>query len=587
MEISEENRGSDIDMNGVVPATSRKRRHLDSSTNDGSACDSSVDPLDKSLEILQRAQSPNFEELARQYPSFRAAWEATKSVQKDRGQASFSSCITQDFSIQLTRAILQALFRLKLSFLDEDHLCPPIPNRFFYLHWIHTKLMRVNWTRRPCVIVKKIRGLDIGAGTSCIYPMLAAQYYRSSMITSEVDPKSVKLARANVAANHLSSMITVLEIPPSHSQQQHQQQQQQQQHPKNSAIGGPLQRSIEGWFNRHQSQNQCPHEIHTKSDLVLDFVMTNPPFYDPNSMEISTTRVGDGRSRTNMTVSEGSYPGGEVGFVTEMFEDSLRSNLDEKSGCFTATWYSSMLGKKTSLMKLQKLLLHVLGPAHVETTEYGPGHYTRWFLAWTLLQPPSMATGALCPSIEKDNFKVTMENSMLPQIAVKEVASRIVAFCDGGPGGWDLTTTINDACGPTISPTNSVSTGNVGGQQIIAVHIVENMPPSVNKFVDEDQTGVQIQSGILEALDGRDNSQFLPHEGHFLVRAEIRAIVGMNCKEVGDSAQASVVDVRLSCYRHSSRGAKAIEKIRNSLGSEVCRTNRKWRKIRERQNQQR
>ena len=557
-----DNDGCDGYVNEVsVASSSRKRRHFDSSTNEGAlyVCDTSEISLTKSLEILERAQSPNFEELARQYPSFRAAWAATKSAQKDRGHAAFSSCVTQDFSIQLTRAILQALFRLKLPYLDEDHLCPPIPNRFFYLHWIHTKLMHVRWVGTPHDNVTKSRGLDIGSGASCIYSMLAARFFRSPMITSEIDPKSVGLARANVTANHLSSMITVLQVPPSHSQQA-------QQQPNSSSIGGPLQRSIEGFFNINQQQN---------SALVLDFVMTNPPFYDPSSMEISTARAGDGRSRTNMTVSEGNYPGGEVGFVTEMIEDSLRMNPGETSRSFTVAWYSSMLGKKTSLVKLQKLLVHLLGPAHVETTEYGPGHYTRWFLAWTLQQPPGTASGALCPNNEKDSFRVAMAEPSLPQIAVTEVANRIAAFCESGPGGWDLTTTIHDAS------TKSVPCDHGEGPAAIVVQIAENMPPSVSHFVDENQKGVKIPESILRVLRGRNNSQFLPDEGHFLVKAEIRAVAADT-----HSLAVSAVDVRLSCYRHSARGAKAIEKIRNSLLGEVCRTNRKWRKIRERQNQQ-
>ena len=539
-----------------VASSSRKRRHFDSSASEGasSVCDSSEISLAKSLEILERSQSPNFEELARQYPSFRAAWAATKSTQKDRGHATFSSCVTQDFSIQLTRAILQALFRLKLPYLDEDHLCPPIPNRFFYLHWIHTKLMHVSWVGTPHDNVTKSRGLDIGSGASCIYSMLAARFFRSTMITSEIDPKSVELARANVMANHLSSMITVLQVPPSHSQQEQQQQQQ------SSSFGGPLQRSIEGFLHVNQQQN---------SVLVLDFVMTNPPFYDPSSMEISTARAGDGRSRTNMTVSEGNYPGGEVGFVTEMIEDSLRMNSNETSRSFSAAWYSSMLGKKTSLVKLQKLLVHLLGPAHVETTEYGPGHYTRWFLAWTLQQPPGRANGALCPNSDKDSFRVAMAEPSLPQIAVTEVANRIVAFCDSGSGGWDLNSTI------------SVSSGHGDGSAAIVVQITENMPPSISHFVDENQNGVEVPESILRVLRDRNNSQFLPEEGHFLVNAEIRA-AAIDTHSIAVSA----VNVRLSCYRHSARGAKAIEKIRNTLLGEVCRTNRKWRKIRERQNPQ-
>ena len=331
--------------------------------------------------------------------------------------------------------------------------------------------------------------------------------------------------------------------------------------------------------------------------------MTNPPFYDPSSMEISTARIGDGRSRTNMTVSEGNYPGGEVCFVTEMIEDSLRiatSTTDHhasykmtttgSSNCFTAAWYSSMLGKKTSLVKLQKLVVHLLGPAHVEAIEYGPGHYTRWFLAWTLEQPPATASGALLPhNNDKDNFQITMaiatttpissssidERGSIPidtrnVAAVREVANRIVAFCDSSPGGWDLTTTTN----------------NRGEEVMAIVRIVETMPPAVTHFVDETQNGVEIPESILQVLRGRDNSRFLPNEGHFLIEAKIQVANNINNMNNINSLENNhlTVQVHLACYRHSARGAKAIEKIRNSLGGEVCRTNRKWRKIRERQN---
>ncbi len=548
--------------NEMMETSSRKRRHVDSATNDDASCDGSFETLQRrSLDTLERAQSTNFEELARQYPNFRTAWAATKSAQRERRHASFSSCVTQDFSIQLTRALLQALFRLKLPYLDEAHLCPPVPNRFFYLHWIHTKLLPVSWAAGNDIT--RSRGLDIGAGASCIYSMLAARFFRSTMITSEIDPKSVCLARANVQANHLSSMITILQVPPSFSQQQLQQQ------TNIRSIGGPLQRSIEGWFH-HRQENSVPNNG-TSTDLTLDFVMTNPPFYDPSSMEISTARVGDGRARTNMTVSEGNYPGGEIGFVIEMIEDSLRMSSNQNSCSFHASWYSSMLGKKTSLVKLQKLLLHLLGPAHIETTEYGPGHYTRWFLAWSLRQPPIDAPGALCDASEKDSFKVLLEEPALPEIALEEVVNRISTFCDSGPGGWDLSAT-----NVQITKTGTA-----------VFRLLENMPPSVETFVDENQNGMNIPESILNVLRGRNNSEFLPEEGHFMIQVELMATTPIQ-QSVSTVAVSLVlgVDVRLTCYRHSLRGRKAVDKMRNGLEGEVCRTNRKWRKIRQRENQQ-
>jgi len=116
----------------------------------------------------------------------------------------------------------------------------------------------------------------------------------------------------------------------------------------------------------------------------------------------------------------------------------------------------------------------------------------------------------------------------------------------------------------------------------IVLRIIENMPPTVTHFVDEQQNGVEIPESIVQVLRGRNNNdRFLPEEGHFLVEAEIRAKINKN----RHLSTFTMVNVQLSCYRHSARGAKAIEKIRSSLNGEVCRTNRKWRKIRQRQNQ--
>ena len=618
MDVSDEGEGEDHD-NKVVhegslelsSSSSRKRQHRDSSSNNNNNGDDSssissttlTTSSSSSLDVLERSQNPNFEELARHYPKFRAAWTATKSIQKERttktkgknnnnnnnasssssSSSSFSSCVTQEFTIELTKALLSSQFRLKLPYLDEDHLCPPIPNRFFYLHWIHTQLLKIEWvigercntTSNHSNNSTPPRGLDIGSGAYCIYSMLAARFFRSTMITSEIDIKSVALANANVTANHLSNMITILQVSPSHSQQQ-QQQQQQQQNNSTTSIGGPLQRSVEAYFHIQQQQQQQQQQQNHCSPLKLDFVMTNPPFYDPTSMEISTARVGDGRSRTNMTVSEGNYPGGEIGFVTEMIEDSLRMMTTSSNQTqFTAGWYSSMLGKKTSMIKLQKLLVHILGPAHVEATEYGPGHYTRWFLAWTLERPPATASGALCPHSDKDHFQVDLMEKR--EAAVGEVVNRIVSFCDTSPGGWDLTTT-------TTTTTTSSTNGEFGA----IVRIQETMSPTITNFVDETQSGVDIPESILRVLRGRrDNSRFLPDEGHFFVEIKIQ-VARNNNKTFDNSAEnqpMTTVDVHLLCYRHSARGAKAIEKIR-CLDKDVQRTSRKWRRIRERQQQQ-
>jgi len=273
----------------------RKRRHPDSSLIAGSL---------KSLEILQLVENPNFEELARQHPSFLRAWKDTRQRQKFCNK-SFSSCITQDFTVSLTRSLLQSQFGIQLPYLNLNHLCPPVPNRFFFIHWLSN-----------CVLPSSTNGLlgmDIGTGATCIYPLLATRYLPNcNMVGIDVDAEALLLAKRNVTANQMESNIHLLQVPYSHSQD------------PSLPPGGPLQRGLNAY---HQH-------------LQFDFVMTNPPFYDPNTKE--QIRVGDGRDRTAMTVCEGYYPGGEVGFVSEMFADSLMARRSSR-------WFSCMLGTYTGL----------------------------------------------------------------------------------------------------------------------------------------------------------------------------------------------------------------------------------------------
>eukprot|EP00980_Cylindrotheca_fusiformis_P015572 scaffold4447_cov120-Cylindrotheca_fusiformis.AAC.5 len=498
-------------------STSRKRVHPDSA---------SVSVSRSSTDILALVENPNFEELARHYPSFQKAWNDARQKQKDsKARKSFSSCVSQEFTVTLTRGLLHAHFNLQLPHLESNHLCPPVPNRFFYLHWIET-----------CLLSKGDRaqrmnsGIDIGTGSTCIYALLAARFFGFRMVATEIDRDALDLAKLNVAANQLDDKIFLLEVAPSHSQQ------------PSLPPGGPVTRALTAISGISQNQR-------------FDIVMTNPPFYDPAAMEHCTPRVGDGRDRTSMTVSEGSYPNGEVGFVTEMIADSLQARQ-------SAIWFSSMLGKKTSLVKLKRILIHLLGPGHVETTEYGPGQYTRWFIAWTFRRPSAFAPAALSSNPSMDRFEVVLDGSNNAHQALNEVASRISVFCQSSPGGWHL------AARQLPLPTSHVPK--------LMLQVQESSVPQITSFVDESESNIVIPPLILDALQGRDNSEFLPPEGHFVIQVLLE-------QTMSNEKAAIRVNVQLACYRHSSRGLKAVEKIRSSIEGEVARTNRKWRRIRQRQ----
>ena len=494
-----------------------------------------------SLELLKLVENPNFEELSRRYPEFHQAWKEVQEKQHSiKGKATFSSCITQKFTIALSRSLLHAYFELRLPHLPDHHLCPPIPNRFFFLHWIDSYLLRLQGFVSDSSYgleraQRRTLCLDIGVGATCIYPLLAARALNYQVLGADIDGQALEIAQQNVNANNLSSRIRLSHVDLTHSQD------------SSLPPGGPLTRSLQAFG----PSNERP-----------DFCMTNPPFYDPDAMEQEAPRAGDGRERTNMTTSEGSYPGGEVEFVLDMICDSVRAR---SSSC---RWCTTMLGKKSSLIHLEKLLKHVLGPAHVQSTEYGPGQYTRWFLAWTLERPLANHPAARVTHA-KDSFQVAFPQSTNipnPQTAVSAVADRIVKFCESNPGGWSLAAGIQQQS-QYLHP-----------QPRCIILIREQTPLPVNHYVDESEatSTMTLPPKVLEALQSTqsENSLLLPAEGHFAIYAT-----------VGLTTNGSAVQVSMECYRHSSRGGKAIDKIRNGMEGEVARTNRKWRRILQRQQQ--
>jgi 23S rRNA A1618 N6-methylase RlmF len=248
---------------------------------------------------------------------------------------------------------------------------------------------------------------------------------------TEIDPESHLLAQQNVKSNHLQSTIHVTLVTPTDAQERVRHGSTSNSDSNRQDPIGPLRRALETC--------QCR--------AALDFCMTNPPFYDDAvSTERTDRRHGDGRDRTSMTVSEGSYPGGEVGFVLDMIVDGLYSyckstESDEQQqqqglSCVAAPgWSSCMCGKKTSWIQLKHFVTELLGPAHVCSTEFTPGHLTRWFLAWTFEQPQMKS-----PLAHTEQWEFTVEETPWEQ-----VMSRIEDYCANLPC-WKVSTIIVGDC---------------------------------------------------------------------------------------------------------------------------------------------
>jgi len=531
--------------------------------NTASASTTSDDPTHRAISSTASLHV-NFRDFATKYSDFAKAWDdlkhrrqgaaaaaATTAATARTTSSSFSTHVDSAFNLALTRATLQSNLGLCLPSLPDGYLCPPIPNRLNYVLWLNTLLRESGDSRyfelsgdcsasssslSSCEYKYRYRGLDIGCGASCIYPLLlctdkfspgnestgATNKWR--IFATDIDEESVKSAKLNVQANSLDDRIEVALVPRTRRQVS--------QDPANEAgdkppigtvdddVVGPVQIAMEAFRDRYHYA--CASDNDT---ALFDFCMTNPPFYGTEA-EATADRMGDGRSRTDMSISEGVYPGGEVGFVRDMIADSVQLTN-------SITWFTSMLARKTSLVELEKELRGMLGRGAVRTATFVQGKTTRWGIAWThrrvaARSPATRVVGGL------QGFKVGLKRSD-GSSAIEEVASRVRSYCQyiESTKGLHLDCTIKNV---------AVDSPERGGTEICSI----------------------TERGSVQ------------HPGAFCIDIHLQNVDAVE-KEEEDGKE--FVHVGLDCFVSSFAGTLASDKVRSGMEGEIQRSNRRWRRI--------
>ncbi|RMJ28434.1 DUF890 domain-containing protein [Aspergillus sp. HF37] len=261
----------------------------------------------------------------------------------------FASCLTSsgqpDFSDpnsirQLTKTLLRLDFSLAVD-PPRDRLCPPVPNRLNYVLWLQDLLDSTSADYRDDYDPDRdVAGLDIGTGCCCIYPLLGcASRPRWEFVATDIDEENVQHSQKTAAENKLESRIKVLKTDPA-----------------DELI--PL------------------HSLDTKT---LDFTMCNPPFYASRDEMLSSAEAKEKPPSSACTGAETEMvtAGGEVTFVSRMLEESLR--LRDQ-----VTWYTTMLGKLSSVSMIVEKLMLEHGNHNYAVTEFVQGAKTkRWAVAWS------------------------------------------------------------------------------------------------------------------------------------------------------------------------------------------------------------
>ena len=94
----------------------------------------------------------------------------------------------------LNKALLNHHYNIAYWDIPNQFLCPPIPGRADYIHYVADLL---GDTSRNT----KIKGLDIGTGANCIYPLIGHQSYGWQFVGTDIDESAVECAKDIISKN--------------------------------------------------------------------------------------------------------------------------------------------------------------------------------------------------------------------------------------------------------------------------------------------------------------------------------------------------------------------------------------------------
>ncbi len=248
--------------------------------------------------------------------------------------------------IMLNKALLKKDYSIDYWTIPPNYLCPPIPGRADYIHYMADLLGGSNYGKMPKG--DQIKCLDIGVGASCIYPIIGNAIYGWSFIGSDIDAVSIESAQQIIEQNPSLKGKVELRL---------------QANPKDIFYG-----------------------IITKDERI-DLSICNPPFHaspaEAKSGSLRKVRNLSGKKITKPILNFGGqnaelwYDGGERKFVRNMIRESKKF----ADSCF---WFSSLISKQSNLKSVYEALKNAEA-SEVKTIPMGQGNKTSRIVAWTFL----------------------------------------------------------------------------------------------------------------------------------------------------------------------------------------------------------
>jgi len=249
---------------------------------------------------------------------------------------------------ELNKALLQTYYGIQNWNIPKNYLCPPIPGRADYVHYIADLLASSNKGKIP--EGENVSGLDIGIGSNCIYPIIGNSVYGWSFVGTDIDPKAIENCSKIIEAN--PKLIDAIS----------------------------LQQQTESRF--------IFKNIITPEDRFT-FTICNPPFHNSSeeAQKSATRKVNNLNPKAPKTDkpvlnfggqnAELWCDGGELAFIKQMIYESAKYPMQ-------CLWFTTLVSKSDNLKTIYKTLTKVHA-ATIKTVDMAQGQKTSRFIAWSFL----------------------------------------------------------------------------------------------------------------------------------------------------------------------------------------------------------
>ncbi|OJA07341.1 23S rRNA (adenine(1618)-N(6))-methyltransferase [Halomonas sp. QHL1] len=247
----------------------------------------------------------------------------------------------------LNAALLNRYYNIVDWDIPEGALCPPIPGRADYIHYM-ADLIALG-REQP-----SIKLLDIGTGANGIYPLLACQIYGWQCVGSDINVRSLENVATIITNNPTLKDCFTLRT----------------QHDKNHIFEGIIQ-----------------------AGEFFDVSVCNPPFHASLDEALKGSQLkhnnlarsrGEQKAKTKSPVlnfgglgAELWCKGGEQLFLKKLIRESQVYSTQ-------CRWFSSLVSKTDNVKPAMKLI-RKLGAVDIREIEMKQGNKVTRVLAWTFM----------------------------------------------------------------------------------------------------------------------------------------------------------------------------------------------------------